>query len=207
MDNDIDLLKETYYEESKHSNYQILPNRLKEVIGDISINAKKTFENERLKYILENLDVQNKKILDIGGNTGFFSFELLDLGAKNVEFYEGNRSHSEFVKLSSKLLKVDDRIVIKNKYFDFSECQKVIGHKYDIVLLLNVLHHIGDDYQNDILTIEKAKENIIKQLNMFAQITDRMIFQLGFNWKGNDKLGLFKEGTKKRNDRLCDFGN
>lgn len=185
---------------SKHSNYQMLSNKLSSIISSSEIEVKSRYEIERLNYILNNIHVNSKSVLDIGGNTGFFTFEMLDSGAKKVHYYEGNKVHAEFVKLSSKILDVNDKVDITNDYFIF-ESNKYKS-KYDIVLLLNILHHIGDDYGDKKISIEKAKETIIEQLNSLSTISKVIIFQLGFNWKGNRDMCLFENGTKRE---MIDF--
>lgn len=197
---EIEQLKNLYGNVSKHSNYQILSKRLSLLIGNSEIVVKTRFEEERLRYILKNIDIKNKTVLDIGGNTGFFTFELLDNGAKSIHYCEGNTSHAEFVALAAKILGVANKIEIINKYFSFEDELKNIA--YDIVLLLNVLHHVGDDYGEKEISNDRAKQVIIKQLNSFVGKTELLVFQLGFNWKGNRNLGLFKEGTKKE---MIDF--
>lgn len=191
---DIEELKRLYAEVSKHSNYQILSKRLSLLLSKNEIKVKTRYEEERLKYILENISIKNKKVLDIGGNTGFFTFEFLDYEAKLVHYYEGNKTHADFVRLASSLLGVEKRIEITNSYFSFED--QLINERYDIVLLLNVLHHVGDDYGDKELSIDVAKQLIIKELKSFIGKTEFMLFQLGFNWKGNRNLGLFKNGTK-----------
>jgi len=190
-----DTLKKLYSQRSKHSNYQILSKKLSKIIGNNEIKVKTRYEVERLEYILKNIDVNDKLILDIGGNTGFFTFEMLDNGAKKVYYYEGNNVHSEFVRLSAKVLNVENKTEITNKYFSFED--EFNKNKYDIILLLNVLHHIGDDYGDNKLSMEKAKETIIKQVNTLADTTEIIVFQMGFNWKGNRELCFFENGTKE----------
>ena len=187
-------LKELYSQRSKHSNYQILPKKLAEIIGD-DVKVKTRYETERLAYILKNIDVENKTVLDIGGNTGYFTFEMLEHGANRVHYYEGNKAHTEFVKTSAKCLNLQDRLDITNSYFSFTGVES--GNKYDIILLLNVLHHVGDDYGDKKISIENAKKSIIKQLNSLAEISEVIVFQLGFNWKGDRGLCLFENGTKE----------
>ena len=68
--------------------------------------------------------------------------------------------------------------------------------KYDVVFLLNVLHHLGDDYGDKTLSIDMAKELMITQLNTMVNKTSYIVFQLGFNWKGNRNICLFNNGTK-----------
>ncbi len=196
----INELKTLYSQSSKHSNYQILSKRLSLIIGNNKIKIKSRYEVERLKYILKYLNVNKKTIADIGGNTGFFSFELIDSGAEKIYYYEGNKTHADFVSLAANVLNIENKIEVANKYFSFEN--DIINKEYDIILLLNVLHHVGDDFGNEGISIEMAKQNIIKQLNSLADKTSILIFQLGFNWKGNRNLGLFKEGTKKE---MIDF--
>jgi hypothetical protein len=40
------------------------------------------------------------------------------------------------------------------------------------------------------------------QINSLANKTDILVFQLGFNWKGDRNIGLFENGTKQE---LIDF--
>ncbi len=186
-------LLELYAKTSKHSNYQVLSTKLSEIISGNEIQIQTRHEPERLSYILQNIDIQNKKIADIGGNSGFFSFELIEAGAQHVAYYEGNAAHAEFVHLAAQVLSVEDKITVINQYFTFDEEKSA---RYNIILLLNVLHHVGDDYGKQSISLEEAKKNIIYQLNSLAPKTEMMAFQLGFNWKGNRNLCLFENGTK-----------
>ena len=112
MDDSILKLKNMYREKSKHSNYQIFSKKLREKIGTIDTGFKSNYEYERLEYILRKIDIKNKRVLDIGGNTGFFTFEMIDNGASFVNYYEGNKTHAEFVRLASEVLNVEDKIKI-----------------------------------------------------------------------------------------------
>ena len=183
-----------YSKNSKHSNYQVLPSRLQDILEEDKVSTRSRSEVERLRYMLDKIDVHDKTVLDIGGNTGYFTFELLEAGAKSVHYYEGNKEHADFVQLASEVVKVSDKLKVTNKYFTFDgEHQQ----QYDIVLLLNVLHHVGDDYGNKAISIQNAKQSILEQLNSLASITSTVIFQLGFNWQGDPQQCLFEQGTKK----------
>jgi len=186
-------LKKLYVQSSKHSNYQVLSKKLKNIINDDEIIVKSRNEQERLAFILENIDVKDKTILDIGGNCGYFTFELIDKGALNVCIFEGNQIHSEFVETAAKALQISDKINVQNKYFQFDFTGE---QKYDITLLLNVLHHLGDDYGDNRISMDEAKREMLKQLNSVANYSDLIIFQLGFNWKGDRSCCLFENGTK-----------
>lgn len=189
-----DKLVALYRETSKHSNYQILANTLKTLIGHQQINVVSRHERERLKYILRNLSIQGKNILDIGGNTGFFTFEALNHGALTVSYYEGNKVHAEFVKEASSKLNIENKILIHNEYYLFDESSE---DKYDVILLLNVLHHVGDDYSDNNVSIESALSSIVQSLQSLAFKTEFLVFQMGFNWKGDIRLPFFSGGTKQ----------
>lgn len=193
-----DLIKK-YSEFSKHSHYQILPNSLKRIIGVHGVNIKTRFEKKRLDYILKKINIERKSILDIGGNIGYFTFEFIEKKAKKVHYYEGNKNHSDFVKLAASALGIDNSIKITNNYFSFSKKEK---KEFDVILLLNVLHHVGDDYGNKIKTIGEAKAKILSELNSLEFFSEYLIFQMGFNWKGKKDLCFFENGTKKE---LIDF--
>ncbi len=62
---------------------------------------------------LKPLMLKTKRLIDIGANTGFFTFELLDSGASTAICFEGNKNHADFIIESSKLLNQEGRIVVK----------------------------------------------------------------------------------------------
>ncbi len=200
----IDKLKSLYLEVSKHSGYQILPNCISSIVGENGFNIKSRYENERLKYILSKINVIDKTVLDVGGNTGFFTFELIDNGATSVHYYEGNKTHANFVKFASDFLGMNNEIEITNGYFTFRDELK--NKIYDIAILLNVLHHFGDDYGDNQISIEEAKFGFIEQLNRLAGTAKILVFQFGYNWKGNTDFNLFKHGSKKEMIRFIKKG-
>lgn len=186
----VERLKWLYNQTSKHSNYQVLPEVLSNIIGkDLVVRSR--FEKERLEYINKNLDIRDKRILDIGGNTGFFTIQSIMDGAKHVDYYEGNKVHADFVQNACELIGIDQKVTVFAEYYDFEQ-----EKKYDLVYNLNVLHHMGDDFGAG-KDKTRVKKDIIDTINGMATTTKTMVFQLGFNWKGNPKECLFADGTKK----------
>jgi SAM-dependent methyltransferase len=155
------------------------------------------YEEERLKYILQKISVSGKSVLDIGCNTGYFLFELIERGVKFATSYEGGKFHAKFCQEAISLLEINNARII-NEYYNFHEAQE----HFDIALLLNVLHHVGDDYGDVGLSMKNAKDAIIEQLNSLSNHADLVVFQLGFNWKGDITKCLFENGTKKE---MIDF--
>lgn len=189
----IELLEKLYMQNSKHSNYQALPSALAEILDEEKLKIKTRQEWERLSYIKKHMDFSGKSVLEIGGNTGFFTFEILKAGACHVDYYEGNQIHAAFVRAASETLKTEDKLSVYSEYFLF---EKEKNKKYDVALCLNVVHHLGDDFK-DINSKDTACMEMIASVNSLSEYADILIFQMGFNWKGDCKEPLFKDGTKK----------
>lgn len=194
-------LKQLYINKSKHSNYQKLPEILENLIDEKELNINSRYESERLYYILSKIDFSDKTIMDIGGNTGYFTFELLKYNPLEVRYFEGNVEHYQFVKNAVSFLQLENKVQCYNGYLNFNESDEIVKFS-NIGILLNVLHHIGDDYGDKYLSITTAKEKIIESLNFMSTKCETLIFQLGFCWKGNKDLLLFENGTKVE---LIDF--
>lgn len=195
-------LKELYDETSKHSNYQILASSVAKLLdtNELAINSR--WEKERLTFMKQHVDFNEKAIVDIGGNTGFFTFELIDSGASKATYIEGNKEHAEFVQEAASSLGLSDQVDIRNEYFDFGKDAVAQREPVDAMLLLNVLHHVGDDYGDQKLTTQGALEQIAESLRNIASYTQYVVFQLGFCWQGKADRALFANGTKSE---LIDF--
>ena len=186
----MDKLQKLYDITSKHSHYQTLPKSITDLVGEVKQGINR-YEFERLKYITSNINLNNKIILDVGANTGFFSISSIENGAKLVDVYEGDKSHVDFISSISNVLNLN--INTHQKYLEFNE---TFDKKYDIVYLLNVVHHLGDDFGNTKIDIKTAKQKISEILKYFSDKTELMVFQMGYCWKGNRDLLLFENGTK-----------
>ena len=182
-----------YQNASKHSNYQVLPKRVQALLPQEAVSVTSRWEGERLDYLCARLDVAGMRLADIGGNTGFFSFELLDRGAASVDYYEGNAEHCSFVTHAAEQLRLADRLHTHHGYLNF-ECPAL--PVYDAVCLLNVLHHIGDDYGDKATRADQVQSTIINALKVMARHARYLILQLGFNWQGDPKRPIFGNGTK-----------
>lgn len=186
-------LAELYQQTSKHSNYQLLPRALQPLLSSTDVAVCSRHEAERLAYIVSRVPVEGRHVVDIGGNTGFFSFELLDHGARRVDYHEGNAAHHDFVRIAAQRLGVDDRLHAHHGYVDFQPGRLP---RADVTLVLNVLHHLGDDFGDPALAMEAAKQQMLDCLSELSRSCSWLVFQLGFNWKGDRRHPLFAGGTK-----------
>lgn len=184
-------LKQLYMEESKHSNYQVLIPELEKLLPIQNLDIKSRFENERMMYIASAIDIKGKTFLDIGGNTGYFTFEMAKKGAKSIDYYEGNIAHAEFVKIASELLHLEDKINIHPQYYLFEQTTK----KFDTVMCLNVVHHLCDDF-GEAVNKQEAKQRMVDCINQLSRISENLVFQMGYNWCGNKNKCLFEYGIK-----------
>lgn len=188
----IKLMQELYMHQSKHSSYQILPSVLQNIMQGENLQTHSRYEMERMEYIKKYIDFADCKVLDIGGNSGFFTFESLSMGAAAVDYYEGNEQHAEFVQKAVEVLQMEEKIHVYNKYFMFEKDNQT----YDVILCLNVLHHLGGDFSGSV-SMEEAKSKIISCINNMAGYTTMLVLQIGYNWCGDRFSCLFQKGTKE----------
>lgn len=186
--NDEKKMLELLKQKSKHSQYQRLPSCLEHLI-DCPQGGK--YEKERMDYICDKVNIRGN-VLDIGGNTGYFTFESITRGnADHVDCYEGNEDHAEFVRIAAEYTNYSSNISVFNMYFTPDKLKQ----KYDYGFFLNVVHHLGKDYESGI-EINEAKRRMIDELNAMSYSIHTLLFQIGFNWGGNVESCLFEKGTK-----------
>lgn len=194
-------LQALVHKQSKHSDYQTLHPWISSLVSEVAYQPSGKVEAQRQAYMCSHSDFSGKSILDIGANTGYFSFAALQAGATHVHAYEGNQEHATFINQAASIIGLQDKLNVHNKYFDF-QSNPDSTQAFDISLCLNVLHHLGDDFGNQELSIDEAKRAISAALHNLTKYCQTLWFQIGFNWKGNKNTPLFKNGRKQE---LIDF--
>lgn len=192
-------LRALYLQRSKHASYQLVHPTVAALLGDTSDLPAGKLEAERQAYFDRALPLLGARVLDIGANTGYFSFAALHSGAREVVCYEGNPEHAAFVAKSAELAGLASRLKVHAAYFTFDA---PAGEPYDITYCLNVLHHLGDDFGDASLGLAAACEQMLASLRRMAGLTRILMLQLGFNWKGDVRHPLFEGGEKAA---LIDF--
>jgi SAM-dependent methyltransferase len=183
-----------YNKESKHSAYQTLAPSVAKILGLAPLETGSHHERARLRCILSQVSIAGSRVLDIGGNTGFFTFSAIENGAAHVDYFEGNASHAQFVRTAAAALGLDQQIASHDSYYEFSGGDG--GGRYDICFCLNVVHHLGDDFGDGAISIDDAKAAMIDCIRGLAQTSAHLVLQVGFNWNGDIRKPLFTNGLK-----------
>ncbi|WP_024787842.1 MULTISPECIES: tRNA 5-methoxyuridine(34)/uridine 5-oxyacetic acid(34) synthase CmoB [unclassified Lebetimonas] len=93
------------------------------------------------------LHLENKDILDVGGNNGYYAFRMLEMNPKSIEIFDPSALFNlqfefinKFIKsdISYKLLGVE-HIPLYNKKFDTIFCMGVLYHRPDPITMLKEL--------------------------------------------------------------------
>ena len=187
-------LSDILFTSSKHSHYQeIHPVVASKLAIPKEYQPRKLLEKERESFLNKHVNFNERIVCDIGANTGYFSIAALESGAAKVDAYEGNSQHADFIRKCSSLLGLTEKLCVEDRYVEFDPYD--IPH-YDVTICFNVLHHIGDDFRNEVQAVE-ATQAMGRALRNIVINSKTVIFQMGYNWKGNPSLPLTQSGTKQ----------
>lgn len=99
---------------------------------------ERVFHNHRLNFWLSAVEYKNKKVLDVGCNTGIL---LIPLKERGVDILGVDISKSDIKKAKYNLTQKN----LSNKCVQVANAQKLPFSKnsFDIVLLSDILEHVG----------------------------------------------------------------
>jgi SAM-dependent methyltransferase len=135
----------------------------------------------RIRILLNYLDFSNKNILDIGCSGGAISREF-SIYAKHITAIDADE------EIISQNLRQNKSYAIENIDYKVNNLMEisVSEKKYDIVLMLSVLHHVfsgSDAYSwND----GNAINPVISKLKDITIISDVFVIELGMPYEGYD---------------------
>tara|TARA_Y100000034_G_scaffold102180_1_gene126910 strand:- start:558 stop:1235 length:678 start_codon:yes stop_codon:yes gene_type:complete len=167
------------------------------------LHTKGDKRNSDLDIILDK-DLNNKSVLDIGCAYGYFCFEAEKRGS--TEIYGTELKPHRFK--GATLLKD-----IKNSKVNFLKQDLMdtpIDKTFDIILLLNVIHHLKypiyfmkilSDMCNEKIVIEYPTTNdpkFSKTINYNSKLNSIPIIGVSLLDKGNDQTFLFNDSALKR---------
>lgn len=186
-------LQSLYGQRSKHSGYQEVHPTLAGLLAPGTGPVANERDRLRQRYFDAAVPCAGARVLDIGANTGYFSFAALQRGAASVVCYEGNPVHARFIETAASALGLQRRLEVRCAYYDFDAMPP---EQFDLTYCLNVLHHLGDDFGDPALTLAQARGRMLAGVNRLSATTHTLVLQLGFNWKGDVRHPLFEGGQK-----------
>jgi len=129
--------------------------------------SEKTWEK-----IKDLVDFKDKSVLEIGCFHGYFLHQIADLSPKRITGYE---SHPLVFDNAKKIATFKGLFDIEFELFDADK--DVIKEKFDIILLLNILHHLKNpDFILDQVFIN-ANTNVILEMN-FDNISKKRVLEI-----------------------------
>ncbi len=184
------ILHRLYEDNSKHSRYQNIPKFVQEALGyRETINEEWRGDTARYGYILSTLDLNEQRVVDVGANTGFFTLSLAhEYRDSYFTAVEGNENHVNFIQAIVNAFKMNN-VSVQHSYVTYDNILRL--PKCNTLLLLNILHHAGVDFDNEYVSkpsdvADYAKKYFIR----LRSRANRIIFQMGYNWGGNKKLPI-----------------
>ncbi|VGO12276.1 hypothetical protein PDESU_00827 [Pontiella desulfatans] len=181
----IEKLRALYADESKHSIYQNTPQFIREKLGYTeTIDENWRGDSARWDYLRKNMNFSGKTVLDVGANTGFFALSIAHGTPKaKVTALEGNENHSRYIETIADYFEIPNMHVL-HQYLGMTELPSL--GKYDTLLLFNVLHHAGVDFDQDHMGSEEGLfDYCVCYMEQLAKKCNQVIFQMGYNWGGN----------------------
>lgn len=182
-----DRLHALYRDDSKHSVYQSVPAFVARALGyQEEIHSLWRSDAPRYDYLAARLALPTgATVADIGANTGFFSLSLAhsrpDL---RVVAYELNPRHAEFIRLTAEAFGLGG-VQVRAQSCDYEGLSALPD--FDAVLLLNVVHHAGFDFDRHLPDTNAAFTAYTRDyLTRMRQHSRRLVFQIGSN-RGGDK--------------------
>ncbi|MGC3983327.1 MAG: class I SAM-dependent methyltransferase [Pseudorhodoferax sp.] len=185
-----DSLLDLWHSTGKHGVYQQLPAFLVRDFGVTApVDERWRGDRTRLDYLRTRIDFHGLRVVDIGANTGFFSLTLAHDDAAQVTAVEPDPANSAFLRAVAQHYGLGQ---MQTSSTPVTLDTVAALPASDLVLLLNVLHHAGDDFDRRHVPEPGALAAYMTEyLSRLARTTERMVFQLGYNWCGNKATPVF----------------
>ena len=124
---------------------------------------------ERLKPILNKINIKDKTLLDVGCSDGYYAIESAKLDAKHVLGTDLDGLRIERAKFAKKILNIKNVDFKVQNVYDLSQ-----DEKYDIVMALGFLHRIPDMIKF-LSKVCEISNTIIVEFKTYRSIKDDFI--------------------------------
>jgi len=98
----------------------------------------------KLQRISSHMQVMGKRVLDLACNEGFFSIEMLRLGASEVVGIDINEDRITKARFVTELLQLDNLRLVLGDVYQLAPEQ--LGGRFDVILCLGLLHRVPDPF-------------------------------------------------------------
>lgn len=181
----LDKLNMLYHDQSKHAVYQDVPLFVRRALGySVALDEQWRGVSARWEYMRRCMEFDQERILDVGANTGFFALNLAhEFPQSHCTALEGNPNHVEFIRTVAEYFELPNVEVLR-QYLDYDTLDAL--SRYDTILLFNVLHHAGVDFDRELVADEQDLYGyLVRYLGRLRVHCRRLVFQIGYNWGGN----------------------
>jgi len=151
-----------------------------------------TLDPERAAFMCAHKSVAGQKVLDIGANQGYMSIEAALRGALSVDAFESNEIDGAFLSQAAMAFPELGALSAHALNYEFAQTNT----RWNYVVCLNVLHHVGRYFDGHISDMEQAKIAMGEHLQRLLLKGGCVWLQLGFNWQGDTLQPMFANGTK-----------
>ncbi|WP_437884227.1 class I SAM-dependent methyltransferase [Pseudomonas sp. LRF_L74] len=179
-------LLELYMHSGKHACYQPLPAFVVESLGvDVPVNPRWRADHGRLDYLRAHFDFSRQKVLDVGANTGLFAATLAhEYPDSHCVAWEIDASSAAFIRALAVEFALSNLEVVETA-LDYRVAQDM-PTRFDTLLLFNVLHHAGVDFDVSVVADRQALLDYIQRfLAALRPSAGCLLYQMGFNWGGD----------------------
>jgi len=188
----VERLRRLYHDQSKHSIYQSVPAFVARALGyQEEIHSLWRSDAPRYDYLAARLDLPaGASVADIGANTGFFTLNLAQARPGwRIAAYELNPRHAEFIRLTAEAFGLSG-VEVRVQSCDLAGLERL--SVFDAVLLLNVVHHAGFDFDPTVPDDNVAfTDYAVAYLRRLRAHGRRLVFQIGSNRGGDKSRPLF----------------
>lgn len=159
-----------------------LPHGVKTIAKKQVSHGKNLIKWSRIEKYVEEVDIKNKRVLDVGCNEGFFSLKLAELGAKEVVAVDADELRIKKAKFVSGILGTSNVTYEVADIFDKSI--ENYGH-FDFVLCMGFLHRVSYPY---------------KAMQQLTKMSDTILFEWKSLREGSFNLPIMKFSGGKSKD-------